>query len=492
MKRRYLVRPNNQLPPENIINYRKTITKKKKPKNRIFTKQNILFFFIPIIIFVNIYLINNNPTLLELNEKIKSLESKIESMEKEVVKKKINIALVSQHIYLNGIARFLTVLAELLVKTGKYEVYLINEQSSDMDFNYNKKIKREILKKDFQAMKDFDEAHDIQIYIINNDLSNTIDIYHSFGKKVIGIFHGVYLSCVFQNQTTIYRSWQYFSKLDTFVHIIPDDYWVYKKFGFNNTIYIPNIVSFEGNNTPSSPLKHKNLLMVGRVDDVIKGAKFGILAMAEILKEVPDAKLTIIGIDPPKYLKDLIKELKIENSVHYPGFSKNITEFYLNTSVLLVTSVSEAYPMVLGEAKAHGLPIVAFNIDYSPCFKSGVITVEMFDYKSMAKESIKLLNNYDYRKQKGKEAKLSLLEMESNDEKINMWDTLFRSLLNSTEDFNKVQREVEKKYYNETLAREHLKKHYHYGQEFNPYFKCHSFEKFTTLKYVNNIDVCKI
>jgi glycosyltransferase involved in cell wall biosynthesis len=488
---------------------KKIAKKKSKNKNKIFTKKNLLFFFIPLIIFLNIYLINknpaieelkekiielesNNPMIKELNKKIIELESKIDELEKNSVKKKIKIGLVSQHIYLNGIARFLIVLAELLLKTGKYEVYLINEQSSEMDFKFNKGIKRHIVKKEFQALKDFDEEHDIQIYIINNDLSNIIDFFHSFGKKVIGIFHGVFLSCSFQNYTNIYRSWQYFSKLDSFVHIIPDDYWVYKKFGFNNTIYIPNIYTFEAKNTPTSPLRHKNLLMVGRVDDVIKGAKFGILAMAEILKEVPDARMTIIGIQPPQHLKDLIKELKIEDKINYPGFSYNITEFYLNASVLLVTSVSESYPMVMNEAKAHGLPIVAFNVDYSPCYQSGVIKVEMFDYKAMAKESIKLLNNYSYRKKAGKESKLSLNNFETNAEKVEMWDNLFQSLMNGIEPYKKLQQKTEKKYYNETLAKAHLEKHYKYAQQFNEYFRCHSFEDFTTLEYLNNIEVCKI
>ena len=53
--------------------------------------------------------------------------------------------------------------------------------------------------------------------------------------------------------------------------------------------------------------------MVGRVEDIIKGAQYRLYAMAEIVKEVSDARLTIIGIQPPQYLKDLIKQLKIEN-----------------------------------------------------------------------------------------------------------------------------------------------------------------------------------
>ena len=174
---------------------------------KIFTKKNILFFFFPIIIFTNIYFIKNNPTILELEKKIKFLEFKFKKMKKELVRKKIGIAFISQHIYLNGIGRLLTVLCELLAKTGKYDVYIINEVSDNsIDFNYNKKIKRIILKNnEYQKMKDFDEENDIQIYILNNELGSPVDIYHSFGKKVIGIFHGVFLSCIFNNFTEIYK-----------------------------------------------------------------------------------------------------------------------------------------------------------------------------------------------------------------------------------------------------------------------------------------------
>ena len=148
--------------------------------------------------------------------------------------------------------------------------------------------------------------------------------------------------------------------------------------------------------------------------------------------------------------------------------------------------------MVMNEGKAHGLPIVAFNVDYSPCYQSGVIKVETFDYMAMAKESIKLLNNYAYRKKKGEEAKLSLNNFETNAEKVEMWDILFQAIINGTEDFNKLQKKIEKKYYNETVAKEHLEKHYRYGQHFSKYFKCHSFEDITTLEYINRIEICRV
>ena len=356
------------------------------------------------------------------------MESKIEKMNKEVIKKKIEIAFISPHLYGNGIGRLLSLLSEYLVKTGRYDVYLINEQTTELDFNYNKKVKRVIQKKDELTIRDFDEANDIQIYVLNNDVSNLVDIYQSLGKKVIGIFHGVYLSCVFTNEPNIYRSWHLFSKFDSFVHVT---WWLlglYKQFGFNNTIFIPNLYSFDYNKSISSNLTYKNVLIVGRVDDIIKGGKYGIYAMKEVLKEVPDAKLTIVSPSYTQSLIDLVKELKIENSVQLFGFTKDVSYYYLNASVLLVTSVSESFPMVLNEGKAHGLPIVSFNIDYSPCFQKGVIMVDMFNYTLMANEVVKLLKDYEYRKKAGREAKLSL-NLFNNNNIVEMWEKLINSLI---------------------------------------------------------------
>ena len=241
------------------------IINQKKSKKKYFNKKNIIFFFTIFIIFILIYLANNNREIAKLNKKIVDLEPKIETMDKQVIKKKIGIAFIFPHFYRDGIGRLLSILTELLVKTGRYDVYLINEKTTELDYKYHKKVKRVIQKKNAQVIRDFDEANDIQIYIMNNDVSDLLDLYHSLGKKVIGIFHGVYLSCVFTHDPIKYKSYYLFSKFDSFVHIIPDDYWVYKKFGFNNSVFIPNLYTFDSIQTASSNLTYNNVLMVGRV-----------------------------------------------------------------------------------------------------------------------------------------------------------------------------------------------------------------------------------
>ena len=89
---------------------------RKKSKIKIFTKKTILLFVFPLFIAINIYLVNNNTDLLELNERIKDLESKIEAMDKNLLKKKISIAFVSTYFRMYSIARYISVLSDLLVK----------------------------------------------------------------------------------------------------------------------------------------------------------------------------------------------------------------------------------------------------------------------------------------------------------------------------------------------------------------------------------------
>ena len=104
---------------DNIESNSIDIISPKKPKKRHFTKRNIIFFFVIFIILILIYLADNNHTIEELYKKIDILESKIEKLDKDTIKKKIGIAIVTLHLFGNGIARQLTNLSNLLIKTGK-------------------------------------------------------------------------------------------------------------------------------------------------------------------------------------------------------------------------------------------------------------------------------------------------------------------------------------------------------------------------------------
>ena len=213
--------------------------------------------------------------------------------------------------------------------------------------------------------------------------------------------------------------------------------------------------------------------------------------MELIVKEIPDAKLYLISSDTRmQEFKNLSQELNITNNVIFSNYVENISEYFLNSSIFFFTSITEAFPMALNEAKAYGLPCVTFNVDYSIPYHSGVIKVEMFNYEELAKEAIKLLKDYNYRIKMGREAKISLSSF-NNEITTNLWERLFNALLNREEEFQYLRQEIENKYYNEEIAEKHLEKQFNYLKIYNKFFSCHSLQNFSNLDYINNIKDCK-
>jgi len=405
---------------------------------------------------------------------------------------KVGVAFVYEVMFGNGIGRMLSVLFSELAKYDKYDIYLLSKGSHSYDFNVDKKVKVLPIFGNRSLIKKFDETSNVKFYVLHNIIEpDVIKFYKKLGKKIIDINHGTYLSCVYANCTGVYAAWANQKLFDAFIQVVCDDYYVHKKLGFKNAFYIPNMYTFDPDKTPNSNLTHKTLMIMGREHDRIKGGYYGIKAFYEVVKEIPDAKLYFISSDYKiDFLKGVIKDLNLTENVKIVHYSINISYFFLNSSVLLCPSKSESFPMVMNEGKAHGLPIVAFNVSYSPSYQKGVILVDMLNYTQMAKEAIKLLKDYEYRKKKGMEAKLSLKEY-SNKETANKWDRLF-SILDKDDPiaYEKLQNYTFERYYDEEKARERLESNYNFGKWYNKYFCCHTFNDLINSTYIKHIKGC--
>ena len=433
----------------------------------------------------------NNESENEKKEVKESNDEKAINMNKD----RIGIAFVSQHIFGNGIGRMLSILCSELVKLDKYDIYLITGQGYGLDFKFDEKVKIVRIAGNRTLIENFDKTSNIKIYVLQNDLTpESINWYKSLngGKKVIGIMHGVYMSSIYSNQTGVYKIWKSNKLFDAYIQVIADDYYVNEKLGINNAFFIPNMYTFDVDKTPKSNLTYKNLMIMGRELDKIKGGLYGIKAMKLIAEKIPDAKLYFISANYKiEFLTNLIKELDLTRNIEILHFTPNITHYFLNSSILLCPSLSESYPMVMNEGKAHGLPIVAFNISYSPPYQNGVTVCEILNYTQMAEESIKLLEDYEYRKKKGIEAKESLKYF-SNKDIIDKWDRLFKVLISGDlDEYKKLQKYTFENYYDEEKARDHLETNFNKGKIYNPYFCCHDFNDMLNITYINNIEGCK-
>ena len=408
----------------------------------------------------------------------------------EALGRKLKIAFVYSTLYANGIARFISVAADYFIKTGKYEVYIITEKKANKEYIYDERIIR-IIEANRTLLQNKTKDLNIDFFILQNvSGKGTINFYKSLGKFVVGMFHGLYVSAWFHGKVDSYRHWNNFDYLDAFIFIGYDDYFFYKKLGFKNEIFIPNFYTFEPNNSITSNLTGHNIVMLGRAADKIKGIIYAIKTMSFIVKEVPDAKLILLSSSSNiQNLKDYAKELGVYNSIIFNYYTENITKVFWDSSVLMYTSLSEAFPLAMVEAKAHGLPVAAFDVACSPPYQKGVIGVDMLDCEGLANETVKLLKDYEYRKRMGKESKLSLNKF-NNVETEKLWEKLFLSLMKGDKYFRKYQKEIEDKYYDENKARERLAKRFRDLLRLNKNFTCHTLDDFTKLEYVRNIKMC--
>lgn len=128
---------------------------------------------------------------------------------------------------------------------------------------------------------------------------------------------------------------------------------------------IANPSPYENNkHTPS--LDYKIVLSVGRLTHV-KGFDILIEAWAQVCESNFDWKLRIVGGgEEEASLKEQVSRLGINERIDFVPATKNIEYYYKTSSFYCLSSRFEGLPMVLLEAQAFGLPIIAFDCDTGP------------------------------------------------------------------------------------------------------------------------------
>jgi glycosyltransferase involved in cell wall biosynthesis len=107
------------------------------------------------------------------------------------------------------------------------------------------------------------------------------------------------------------------------------------------------------------------MALIGRVVP-IKDTRTFIAAAAAARREVPDLRALVMGPtdEDPAYVmecRQLVAELCLEDCVEFTG-AVRLTQWLPQVHVVVLTSVSEAQPLVLLEAGAAGIPCVATNV----------------------------------------------------------------------------------------------------------------------------------
>lgn len=198
------------------------------------------------------------------------------------------------------------------------------------------------------------------------------------------------------------------------------------------SIVIPNIVHL--NNTGRySKLDSKRVIFVGRynfqkgIPDLFKVWKL-------VFKQHPDWNLDLYGDGDDQIIPfSDCERLSMNIHVHKPN--TDILERYIESSILVVTSLYEPFGLVMPEAMSCGLPVVAFDCPSGP---ANIITdgVDGFLVKDrnigmFADKLCRLIDSYDLRASMGRAAICSSQKYSAANI-MGVWLDLFNELISAS------------------------------------------------------------
>ena len=165
---------------------------------------------------------------------------------------------------------------------------------------------------------------------------------------------------------------------------------------------IPNgidVLKFKNNSKHKSASESRLILYVGRLHPV-KGIKYLIQSMTKIIERNPNAKLLIVGEGEDKNkLVQLVRDLNLSDYISFKEHVLNdeIPQIMSSADIFVLPSLSESFGIVLIEAMACGLPIVATNVGGIPSIVKDNINGFLVDTKNsdmISEKVLCLLNNY--------------------------------------------------------------------------------------------------
>ena len=137
---------------------------------------------------------------------------------------------------------------------------------------------------------------------------------------------------------------------------------------------------------------------VGRLAHIKDHATL-IKAFKIVLENIPESKLILVGEGPcEKDLKDLSKELGIQDSVIFTGNRNDIPELLNLFDVFILSSLREGTSLSLLEAMSSGVPPVVTNVGGNPNIVKNDINgylVEPKNFEEMSLRIVDILVNAD-------------------------------------------------------------------------------------------------
>ena len=178
-------------------------------------------------------------------------------------------------------------------------------------------------------------------------------------------------------------------------------------------------------------LLNKRVVSVGRLN-YQKGFDRLIKVWQRVHRVYPDWQLYIFGDGEKRQeLEASVEELQLSDCIFLMPVTSDIVEEYLKSSVYVLCSRYEGFPMVLLEAISYGLPIVSFDCPCGPrdlIRKSFGSLVPDGETETFAKELMNWMADVDKRKRAGENARRTAGHY-LQQKIMKKWQQLFESLV---------------------------------------------------------------
>jgi glycosyltransferase involved in cell wall biosynthesis len=199
---------------------------------------------------------------------------------------------------------------------------------------------------------------------------------HATKTKVIYTAHGFHFfkGAPLKNWLIYYPIERFCARLtDVLITINKEDYALaQKKMPAKKVCYVPGVgidlekirsVQVDRNEVRKSMGVPEDCILLASVGElsVRKNHQIVIKAVAKLKNSKVHYAIAGQGV-LLHFLKNLSKELGVEQQVHFLGYRKDIAQIYKSSDVAILPSLQEGLPVALMEAMASGLPIICSKI----------------------------------------------------------------------------------------------------------------------------------